>query len=477
MKRLLCCLFVVAASIGAKASHLMGGELVVKNVGTNQYQIRLTEYRDTLGIPLYASETMEMYTYDSLTSTYTLDSSWSIYLDSALSLPLLPNFPYGVEVGIYTSNITLPSGKYRFVMSSCCRNASILNMSNPSAESLVLYTDITVDPGGMNSSPDFLAMPVTYFQINDTVNFNPLPFDPDGDSLAWSLNIPYSSVSNGGIFTTVAGFSVPSADPAGPFTMNPVSGEITWIPNQLGNFVQSFVVDEYRNGVKIGSIVRDFQYVIVPEDTTNPNVPFFIVSNPNVQYNAAQDYSWMYYYNNDPLNFEIKGSDVDPGASLQLNGYSEIFTLPSNPATFTTATLNSEITGTLNWTPSATYNRNVILVFRLRDGNWTRDFTLLLTRSPFPANVANTTAAVNQLTVFPNPASNMLNIAVDLNESIDGDIALYNVVGQQVANIHRGTLARGKHMMQANLNLAAGTYNMVVRNGNQIIQHTSVVVR
>lgn len=455
----------------------MGGDLILTNVGANQYEIRLTEYRDTLGIPLYTYETIQQYSYDVLTNTYTLDSTYDLNLNTALSTTLLPSFPYGVEVGVFNDTLSLPSGQYRFVMSSCCRNAAILNMTDPGSESMVLYTDLTVDVSGGNSSPTFLAMPVAYFPINDTVVYNPLPYDADGDSLVWSLNTPYTADTGAGTgFTTVVGFTAPSADPAGPFTMNPINGEITWIPNQLGNWVQSFIIDEYRNGVKIGSVVRDFQYVIVEPDSNNQNAPQFMVNNSNVNYNAAQGYNWMYYYASQPLTFEIGGNDLDANATLELNSFSEIFMLPVDPATFNVANTGASVTGTLNWTPDATFDKDVILVFRLRDGMWTKDYTLLLTKNN-NTSVGSTSSADASIVAYPNPVTSTLNVDVNLAKDMNGDIAMFSAIGQKVTTFQAGKLTKGTHHISQNINLASGMYYLVVRDGNKIVKTVPVAVK
>jgi hypothetical protein len=349
-------------------------------------------------------------------------------------------------------------------------------MSTPGGESMSLYTDLMVDAAGGNSSPDFLAMPVAYFPIGDTVVYNPLPYDIDGDSLSWSLNVPYSAV-NFPTFDSVVGFVPPSADPAGPFSMNPVSGEITWIPNQLGNFVQSFIVDEYRNGVKIGSIIRDFQYVIVPPDTNNPNSPMITVNSPFMTYNSAQNYNYMNYYAGEPASFTVTGSDLDAGATLSLNSYSEIFNLVSNPATFSVASSASNLIGTFNWTPNNGYVKDVLLVFRLRDGLWTRDETILLKNRGWSLSVQQANSTETGVTAFPNPASNKLNVSINLSNDINGEVALFSAVGQKVQTIASGKLAKGSNMLTADLNLAPGMYYLTVKDGSSTLKTQAVSIK
>ncbi|HTM66766.1 MAG TPA: hypothetical protein VL093_10625, partial [Flavipsychrobacter sp.] len=272
MRRLLLLLLTVAAGLSAQATHLMGGEIVAQfDTANNNYTITMTHYRDTMGIPMDLTVTLDVYQGNG--GVWSLVTSRTVPLNTALSTLLLPNFPYGVEVGVYTDTISLAPGSYRIVNETCCRNGAILNMAQPLNESMSLYTDLYVDVAN-NSTPGFLAMPVAHFPINQPAYYNPLPYDPDLDSLNWNLNTPISTSGTSGslVFTNVAGFNPPAADPLGPFTINPITGEITWTPDTVGNYVQSFEVNEVKNGVPVGKIIRDMQYVIVPGNGNNsPN--------------------------------------------------------------------------------------------------------------------------------------------------------------------------------------------------------------
>ena len=92
--------------------------------------------------------------------------------------------------------------------------------------------------------------------------------------------MPLSHSSNPPIPDTVSGYEFLSdtvlySNSIAPFSVNSVTGEITWDPKMIGNFVASLTIQEYRNGVLIGAMNRDMQFVVV-SDTMN-NTP--IVSN------------------------------------------------------------------------------------------------------------------------------------------------------------------------------------------------------
>jgi len=473
MKRLLFLVLLVIGSFNVRASHLMGGEIVAHYDATlNAYIVTLTHYRDTLGIPQYP--TADLYFYqDNGGGNYTLQMTHTIPLNTALSTTLIPNFPYGVEVGVYTDTVTLPVGDYRIVNETCCRNAAILNMTQPDAESMTLYTDLHVDANN-NSTPGFLVMPIAHFPINQPAYYNPLPFDPDLDSIAWSLNTPISThlFSSSFVFNNVVGFTAPAADPLGPFTINPITGEITWTPDTLGNYVQSFEVTEFKNALPTGKIIRDMQYVIVPD---NGNSSPFFQSITTYNTNTAQDYKYKYYIPGQQVTFQIMASDADAN-SLQLTAHSQAFNF-ANPATFTTFTAGNDVIGTFTWTPPVNFTKDMIVVFRVRDGQFSKDFTLLLRKGDITA-VANINGDVNNsITVFPNPVSNKLNVSLDLDKEINGDIALYSSLGQKVSTLYSGKIAKGTTTLRSDIALASGMYYVIVKDNGKAIKTLPVTIQ
>lgn len=476
MKRLLAILFLLGTALGAKATHLMGGDLIATSDSNGVYHITLTYYRDTIGIPLYQSEMIHVYSYNATTNTYTVDSVLNAPLDTALSLALLPSFPYGVEVGVYTATYTPTTvGQYRFVVETCCRNGAIKNAANPLSESMTLYTDLLVD-SLHNSTPACLALPVAYFPVNQPATYNPLPFDPDADSISWNLNTPISTNTfTGGAFTftNVLGFTAPSATVTGPFTMNAVTGEINWTPDTVGNFIQSFIINEYKAGAHVGSIVRDMQYVVVPGGGNAPPA-FVAVSSYNT--NTTQNYNYIYYTPGQPLYFQIKGTDVDQNP-LQLQAFSELLTGANHPAMFNSGIVGNEVVGTFSWTPTAAFTKDILVVFRLRDGYVTKDFTLLLRRSG-SLGVNQVNGAIANLKVYPNPAHNELNIALQLEKEIaHANIDLYNTLGQKVQSIYNGKMMKGSVALHQKLNVVPGVYFLTIKDNGGVVKTEAITIQ
>ncbi|MBK8827707.1 MAG: hypothetical protein IPO26_13580 [Saprospiraceae bacterium] len=61
-----------------------------------------------------------------------------------------------------------------------------------------------------------------------------------------------------------AGYSATNPMGGSPqISIDPTTGIITGTPNLLGQFVVGVCVKEFKNGVQIGSIRRDFQFNVV----------------------------------------------------------------------------------------------------------------------------------------------------------------------------------------------------------------------
>src|SRR5438874_9639738 len=110
MKKLLLLFSVCISSIAGYATHLMGGQMTSRNLGGLTYEITLTAYRDTLGIPMYPTTTFH---YTDMAATWNQDNI-------VILSPAVP-FGNGVEEYTYIDTITFPaSGSYDVWYEDCC---------------------------------------------------------------------------------------------------------------------------------------------------------------------------------------------------------------------------------------------------------------------------------------------------------------------------------------------------------------------
>ena len=375
MKKLFTTLLIGLISLSTFASHLMGGQIVATNLGGYEYEIKLTAYRDTMGIPM-VNHAMFQITRDSA-GVITPITTLTVLADSMSGgLVMGVSAAYGVEVYTYTDTITFyQNGYYTVYWQDCCRNHAVINMGNAGAEPFALSTSFNVDTLSPNSSPSYLSLPVAYLPADTLWQYNPLPFDPDGDSLAWSLTTP---LGNG---VAVAGYqflddTVSYSNASNPFALDSVTGELTWNAKMQGNFVAAFLIEEYRNGVKIGEMRRDMQYIVV-SDTSN-YLP--VVSNMMSFPTNPGGYPYVVISPSQNYSVSLLASDPNVNDVVTLNAFGEPFNLQtSSPSFLTFPTGNgNEIEGIFSWTPNMLDVRTqpYLVVFRVSDGFYNFDYTV-----------------------------------------------------------------------------------------------------
>ena len=117
--------------------------------------------------------------------------------------------------------------------------------------------------GGIcNASPVFSSLGVPYLCNNVQTNFNFGAFDVDGDSLVFSLANP---LTTGGVpITHQIPYSVtyPIITTTGTVDFDTTNGQMSFTPSGLQVCVVTVLVEEYRAGILIGSVMRDIQILI-----------------------------------------------------------------------------------------------------------------------------------------------------------------------------------------------------------------------
>ena len=430
MKRFITLLFTFLICLNINATHLMGGELIVQNDQPGDYEILLTLYRDTLGIPMQTTQNIEIYN-----SSGSVVTTISCNLDLNAFHPVfglqngsvLPFFPYGVEVYFFTASFqcSIP-GEYKASWDNCCRNSAIINLPNATSADMKLFTNFTVDLVDSYSTPFFMVSPVVFLPMNTPWQYNPLPFDSDGDSLVWSLDVPHeSSIANPSNGTPIAGYTNPPSVPGGQFSINPVTGTISWTASTIGNFVYTVTCEEFRNGNKVGEIRRDMQFIVLP---TGPvpqlidlgSLPLNADGVPYVNATAGDPFS---------LNLYALDSSV---SSIGFHAFGEPFDL-LNPMTYAQGPMdNFQTKVSLMWSPTANEARPepYAVVLRLMNGTFSMDYTI------YVYVLENTTSSESKYTgefeIYPNPSHGRANVLINSTLSGPLHINIFSIEGKKV---------------------------------------------
>jgi len=476
MKKLITLLFVSAMAVSTYATHLMGGQIVATNIGGYDYQIELTAYRDTIGVPMGLVAAFNVFEQDTSGAWISLFTS-SVNYDTT-SGGLMPSVitVYGVEVYTFIDTITMPGdGYYAISWESCCRNGAIINMSNPLSESMKLSTFLTVDSLNPNSSPSYTTPPVAYLPAHTLWQYNPLPFDPDGDSLAWGLATPLGQTS------PVAGYEYLSdstySDSAAVFSLDSITGALTWSASMVGHFVASFVVEEFRNGVSIGSMRRDMQFIVIP-DTSN-SMPQ--ISNMQSVPTNSGGYPYIVLSPSQNYQLHLLASDADVNDVVSMLGFGEAFDLTTAPSTLSVLPTGNgnEIEATLSWTPdiSAVRTAPYMTVFRVSDQMFYFDETIQFEVSSSTSIDDNNGFAMEN--IYPNPVNNMMYVPLTLDKGAVITMDIYNILGVKVYQSGEMNFTAGNHLILKNIDLNSGQYLVTIKDnsGNNLNTERIIVVK
>jgi gliding motility-associated-like protein len=289
-------LLLLLCSWELRAGHNIGGEIIYTYLGNNQYEISLIVFKNcepgTTGFDdpaaLGVFETDGGNYYDSFELLLVNSQVEELSADLLNPCNLVPA-SLCIEKATYTITLTLPplTGGYTIAYQRCCRAGGIENLAFDQQGMTLVATipDLTALAGN-NSSARFSELPPVTLCRNSEFFFDHSATDPDGDQLTYSFCNPYTGAS--------ADFPAPSP-PDGPpynsvswaggfnandpitstdgFTIDPQTGFLTGTPTALGNYVVGVCVSEYRNGILINTVRRDFQYRVIECESAEPDFP------------------------------------------------------------------------------------------------------------------------------------------------------------------------------------------------------------
>lgn len=299
----------------AYASHAQSADLTYQCLGGNQYQISLSFYRDCAGVAAPNNVTIDI-------ASATCNQNLSVTLNAMQGTgqdvsPICPNmtsqcsggtYP-GVQEWIYRGVVTLPMAcsDWVFSFNLCCRNAAINTIQNPSGQNIYVEAQLNNLNFPCNNSPTFSNRPIPFVCVGQNYCFNHGATDVDGDSLVYSLVAP--ATGPGTYVSYVPPYSAQQplvSNPAVQF--NPANGDICMTPTQLEVTVMAVRVEEWRNGIFVGSVTRDIQLRTITCTNNNPYVDGI---------NGTGQYQLTACAGN-PISFVINSYDADLSQNVTL---------------------------------------------------------------------------------------------------------------------------------------------------------------
>lgn len=355
MKLALRLLLVFAISISAiqntTASHLMGGNITYTCLGNNNYNVTAQFYRDCAGVTLPATVTLSV-------SSASCGQSFNIMLNLVPSgaqvvTPLCPTEPdmcnggagvLGVEEYSYTttSPVVLPASCNDWVIaySSCCRNNAISTGS--ASDGFYIDTRLDNTNNVCNNSPEFQNIPIFYTCVGDTVSYSHGVSDTENDSLVFSLTPCLSAAGTSVNYSTGYGGATPLSVNYSNFDYT--TGTFTFVPNTVQTGVICVLVEEYRNGNKIGEVRRDIQIGVV--NCTN-QAPILSGINGTATSAGSTGGNSITTCAGQNVCFTIDAYDANTAQNIGIN-----YTNGLAGATYTVNSTGNTAQVTICWTPS-----------------------------------------------------------------------------------------------------------------------------
>ena len=296
-----------------------------------------------------AQHTSDPFTFDILIQTFTysrsaadrneLEVQWgdqSVSTAPRTQKLSLPNFYFWNQ---YKTSHTFPGpGTYTIVVQDPNRNLGILNIPNSVNVIFSVKTTIVINTGiGHNSTPVLLNPPIDRAAVGQVFVHNPAAYDPDGDSISYKLTV--CTEENG---EPIEDYTLPLASDS--LYIDAITGDLIWnTPVDTGAYNIAIEIEEWRFGVKIGSIARDMQIDVHNTDNRPPEImPLqnFCVEAGNL------------------LEYDILATDPDSNGITQY-ATGGPFLFEDSPATFDTVMTGQGFNvSRFSWQTTCTHVRN-----------------------------------------------------------------------------------------------------------------------
>ncbi|CAN5177805.1 hypothetical protein BH09BAC1_BH09BAC1_01180 [soil metagenome] len=368
-----CLFFILLIGSGflgnkAQASHAVGADLSYECLGGNQYRITYTFYRDCAGINPSTSYTMNIRS-NSCNRTISVNLPRISVTELQTRCATQQNTTRcnggsnpGFQEHVYSGIVTFPAQCTDWVISygECCRNSAITNLSNPGSNNLYVEARLNNTISPCDNSPTFTTKPVPFICVGQQTFYNHGAIDIDGDSLSYTIINPLSAAGSNIPFTGGTNVNTP-VRVTGPFQFNTQTGQMIFTPSQTQNAVVTVLVREYRNGVLIGSTMRDIQVVVINCPNNSPP-EMSGIDGTGATFNGQPANFQTSICGGNPLCFDILFKDPNAGNVLTVT-YNN---LPAG-ATLTLSGTQPPV-GRFCWSPAAGQSGTFNFIVTVDDG-------------------------------------------------------------------------------------------------------------
>jgi hypothetical protein len=382
--RLSICFIISTLSLffysNTQATHILGGEISYVRTGGLTVCFTIKLYSDPTS-PVDTPD-IEFYFGDATSSTAYRKSGFPKALDTRVLVSeyeICRSYSGGGVYRAYTQ------GENR-IGNNSSNSKFVIDIS------FILSPEIIV-----NFSPQFLTSPIFNAIPNTEFKHNVGGYDAEGDSLSYELVLPLVNINqSGGNF------------PPG-IKINPLSGQITWLPTELGIYEVAVRANKWRNREKIGYTTRDFSIRVLNQNNIDRKIHFsqsnLDFSNPNgvvISPNLSLA--------------QIKAVLNTANPDSKITAISEL--IKAQKADFE-VDINNTNQGEFSWeiTNNQARNRPYFLIFRyLQNNGFHKDSTVWLYLGSAPQKIDDIVAGLRgehtfiNSRVFPNPSTEKITI-------------------------------------------------------------------
>ncbi|OYU96328.1 MAG: hypothetical protein CFE21_07985 [Bacteroidetes bacterium B1(2017)] len=349
------CFLLLALKVSA--THYRAGEITYKQLGPFLYEITVITYTDPANSAADRQE-MEVDFGDKTSSIVARSNGNGEIVNDDIN--------NRVKKNIYRTTHTYSGPDYYLIsITDPNRVDNIKNINGGNSVNIPFYVESWINAlsgFGNNQSPVLLFPPIDVGCVFKTFTHNPSAYDPDGDSLAFSIIAPKRAKG-----VEVPNFTIPAFSEYFNIEIN--SGQLTWkTPIETGHYNWAILIREYRKGILIGYVVRDMQVYINNNCDNNPpqlRVPADTCVEANVL-----------------LQQQIFAKDTNIGQTLRIYSYGSPFVQVNSPAFISPLVPGTSyvegpyvgVNATFRWKPScnAIRYRPHMAVFRAVDNHLTK---------------------------------------------------------------------------------------------------------
>ncbi len=328
----------------AWATHNRAGEITYRHLNDLTYEFTITTYTDPASLA----------DRDALGIDWGDGSPVDTLPRSSITL-LTPDIQKNEYIGTHAF---AGVGTYIISMVDPNRVEGILNIDGSVnvpfclVDTFIIWDPLTL---GFNDSPILLNPPIDYANLGELFTHNPAAFDPNGDSLSYELVVPFQYPG-----IVVPGYQYPddrtTCTDTDAFTINTFDGDVVWdVPSCLtGIFNIAILITEYRDGIKMGTVLRDMQIFV---ENYNNHAPVIAEINDTCVYAGEE------------LNLLITATDPDVTQTITLTAVGGPFYIDESPAEFFSTPNEGFVDGTFTWETVCNHVRKDVyqVVFKAED--------------------------------------------------------------------------------------------------------------